>query len=348
MTVTLGFVGCGRMGQMAHIANYAEIARQGHVRLKAVTDLKRSQAEAVASRYGIEKVYDSVDDICADDEIDGVVCIMFWALQVEPAIRLLEAGKHVIVEKPLAGSAAAGQRMVDAADAAGRHLVCGYMKCHDSGLQWARERVGERGATPHQAHLFFAGGDWWANLGEPITTDEPMPEGWGTQNWMPPGLSETQARAFTFFINIYSHHLGMLRYLLGRELELISIEPHGPSETVLFHAGGTQVVLMRSQMDCHWWEERLRLVFPDGYLDVLPPPPMARNVAAQVEDYVHGDGQTGTIQRPVTGWNWAFHRQAEHFVDVCAGRVEPIVPAEHGRRDLELMEQMAKRSPATS
>ena len=167
--VTLGFVGCGRMGQMAHIANYAELAGPG-VRLKAVTDLKRHQAEAVAARYGIEGVCDSIDEICADDEIDGVVCIMFWALQVEPAIRLLEAGKHVIVEKPLAGSAAAGRRMVDAAARAGRHLVCGYMKCHDSGVQWARRRVAERGRA-HQAHLFFAGGDLWANLGDPIQTD---------------------------------------------------------------------------------------------------------------------------------------------------------------------------------
>ena len=345
MTVTLGFVGCGRMGQMAHIANYAELAGDD-VRLKAVTDLKHGQAEAVAARYGIEKVYRDVDEICADDEIDGVVCIMFWAQQVEPTIRLLEAGKHVLVEKPLAGSAAAGQRLVDAAASAGRHLLCGYMKCHDSGVQWARQRVIERGTPPHQAHLFFAGGDWWADLGAPIVTDEPTPAGWGTQDWLPEGLSESQAQAFTFFINIYSHHLGLLRYLLGGELELVSIEPHGPSETVLFTAGDAQVVLMRSQMACHWWEERLRLVFPDGYLEVQPPSPMARNVPAQVEEYVHGDGD-GVLRRPVSGWNWAFKRQAQHFVDVCAGRAEPLVPAEHGRRDLALMEHMARNYPDT-
>jgi len=341
--VTLGFVGCGRMGQMAHIANYAEIPG---VRLKAVTDLKRGQAEKVAARYGIEEVCDSVDAICADDDIDGVACIMFWALQVEPVLKLLEAGKHVIVEKPLAGSAAAGQRLVDAAAAAGRHLACGYMKCHDSGIQWARQRIDARGPV-NQVHLFFAGGDWWANLGEPIFTEEEAPPGWGTADWMPAGLSESQQKAFSFFINIYSHHLGVFRYLLDRELTLESIAPHGSSEVVTFAAGDTQVVLMRSQMACDWWEERLRLVFDDGYLAIEPPPPMARNVPARVEEYISGgDRRASTISTPVTGWNWSFKRQAEQFVEVCAGRAEPLVPAEHGRRDLALMEQMARACPA--
>lgn len=339
--VTLGFVGCGNMGQMAHIANYAEIPG---IRLKAVTDIKRKQAEKVAARYGIEQVYDSIEDVCNDPEIDGVACIMFWALQVEPAIRLLESGKHVIVEKPLAGSAAAGKRMVDAANAAGKHLVCGYMKCHDSGIQWARGRIVERGNRVNQIRLFFSGGDWWANLGRPILTDEPAPR--GSMDWYPEGLDEDQKKAFSFFINIYSHHLGLFRYLLGRELTLQEIVKHGTSEVVTFTSDTTHVVLMRAPMSCDWWEERTYVVFNDGYLQIQPPPPMARNLPATVEEYVKGaDGTISTVTRPMTGWNWAFKRQAEQFVEVCAGKAEPIVPGEFGYRDLMLMEQMARVYP---
>ena len=339
--VTLGFAGCGRMGQMAHIANYAEIPG---LRLKAVADPKREQAEQVARRHGIENVYDSVEDLCADGDIDGVVCIMFWGLQDEPAIQLLDAGKHVAVEKPLAGSAAAAKRMVDAAQRAGRHLVCGYMKCHDAGIQVARQRIVARAGPPNQMHLFFAGGDWWTNLGQPILTDEPAPARPDTDDWMPPGLSPAQQEAFSFSINIYSHHLGLFRYLLGAELELQAVLRHGVSETVTFSSGDTQVVLMRSAMACDWWEERLRLVFDDGYVDIAPPPPMARNQSARVEEYVKGDGDS-TISSPVKSWSWAFKRQAEQFVDVCAGRAEPVVPGLHGYRDLLLMEEMARRYP---
>lgn len=338
--VTLGFVGCGNMGQMAHIANYAEIPG---IRLKAITDFKQEQARKVAARYGIEQVCDSVEQICADPEIDGVACIMFWGLQEEPAIQLLRAGKHVIVEKPLAGNAVAGGRMVEAARQAGRHLVCGYMKCHDAGIQWARQRIRERGPI-NQVHLFFAGGDWWANLGKPILTEESAPPGWGTGHWMPGGLSEAQQKAFAFFINIYSHHLGLFRFLLGKELELREILSHGPNETVIFAAGDTQVVLMRSRMACDWWEEKVRVVFDDGYIDIAPPPPMARNLTARVEEYRKG-GQTSTLTAGIAGWSWAFKRQAEHFVQVCAGQAEPLAPGEHARRDLALMEEMARRYP---
>lgn len=341
--VTLGFVGCGNMGQMAHIANYAEIPG---IRLKALVDVKQEQARKVAARYGIEQVYGRVEEIAADPEIDGVVCIMFWGLQEEPAIQLLRGGKHVIVEKPLAGNAAAGGRMVEAARQAGKHLVCGYMKCHDAGIQWARQRIQERGRI-NQAHLFFTGGDWWANLGKPITTQEEAPQGWGTSHWMPPGLSPAQQQAFSFFINIYSHHLGVFRFLLGQELKFEAIRPQDPSETVLFSAGDTQVVLMRTRMACDWWEEKVRVVFDDGYVEVAPPPPMARNVNARVEEYRKGaEGQASTLTQALTGWNWAFKRQAEHFVQVCAGQAQPLAPGEHAWRDLVLMEEMARAYPA--
>ena len=97
---------------------------------------------------------------------------------------------------------------------------------------------------------------------------------------------------------------------------------------------------------CDWWEERTHEVFDDGYMEILPPPPMDRNHPAQVTEYAKGqDGSTSAFTTPVTGWNWAYKRQAAQFVDVCAGRAEPIVPGEHGYRDLVLMEQMARMYP---
>lgn len=339
--VTLGFVGCGQMGQMAHILNYAEIPG---IRLKALTDVKHRQAELVAARYGIERVYDSVEDICRDPEIDGVACIMFWALQVEPVIRLLEAGKHVIVEKPLAGSAAAAKRMVDAAKAAGRHLVCGYMKYHDSGVEWARQRIVARGDKVNQVRMFFAGGDWWTGFGKPITTDEPTPQ--ASQDWYPEGMDEHQRKSFSYCINQHSHHVSLFRRLLGRELELQAMLRHGDSVVTTFTAGTTHVVLTTAPMACDWWEERTTLVFDDGFMEIQMPPPMARNIPGKVVDYVKGkDGATSAFTAPVTGWNWAFKREAEQFVEVCAGRAQPLAPGEHGYRDMVLLEQMARAYP---
>jgi hypothetical protein len=81
-------------------------------------------------------------------------------------------------------------------------------------------------------------------------------------------------------------------------------------------------------------------------VEVAPPLPVARNVPARVEEYCRGtDGRTSTITQPVCGWSWASKRQAEQFVAVCAGRAAPVVPADHGYRDLVPMEEMARRYP---
>jgi predicted dehydrogenase len=72
---------------------------------------------------GVKK-YSRVPDVLADPEIDAVdICLPTW-LHEEMAVDALRAGKHVLVEKPMALNAAAGRRMAAAARESGRTLMC--------------------------------------------------------------------------------------------------------------------------------------------------------------------------------------------------------------------------------
>jgi xylose dehydrogenase (NAD/NADP) len=90
----------------------------------------RSRAEAYARERGLERAYGSYDELLADPEIDAVYVALPNALHVEWSIRALEAGKHVLSEKPLSRDPAQVERAFDAADRAGRLLMEGFMYRH--------------------------------------------------------------------------------------------------------------------------------------------------------------------------------------------------------------------------
>ena len=96
--VRFGIVGAGLWGQ-SHAKVYTT---HPSARLAAVCDLDENRAAALASGYGAEKVYTRVADLAADPEVDAVAVVTPDFAHRDPLMAVLEAGKHVIVEKPLA------------------------------------------------------------------------------------------------------------------------------------------------------------------------------------------------------------------------------------------------------
>jgi predicted dehydrogenase len=118
--VRVGVLGLGAIAQVVHLPVLADIA---DVELVGVCDVDKPKAKAIAARFGIPHVFDTDDAVFRSDLIDAVV-ICTPSHQHEPqAIAALEAGKHVLVEKPLALSSEASVRVVAAADKAQRVLM---------------------------------------------------------------------------------------------------------------------------------------------------------------------------------------------------------------------------------
>jgi D-xylose 1-dehydrogenase (NADP+, D-xylono-1,5-lactone-forming) len=101
----------------------------------------RSRAEAYAKERGIERAYGSYEELLADPEIDAVYVALPNALHVEWSIRALEAGKHVLSEKPLSRDPAEVERAFDAAERAGRLLMEGFMYRHHPQTKRLKELV---------------------------------------------------------------------------------------------------------------------------------------------------------------------------------------------------------------
>jgi predicted dehydrogenase len=95
--------------------------------------------QAVADRFPGVALAEDLDELLSDGSLDAVALATPVATHGELALRVLEAGKHLFVEKPLAQSVAAAERAVAAADRSGRVLMVGHLLEYHPGIQKLRE-----------------------------------------------------------------------------------------------------------------------------------------------------------------------------------------------------------------
>jgi predicted dehydrogenase len=143
-TLRVGILGCGPISQFAHL-EAAQKAR--NVTLRAVCDADESLAQRFGSFYDAEKIYLDYDEMLADEGVDAVIIAVSDAFHVPAAMKALEAGKHVLCEKPLGTN-------VDEVEALARRLSetrlvlqVGHMLRFDPGVQAAhkfiRDEIGQ-------------------------------------------------------------------------------------------------------------------------------------------------------------------------------------------------------------
>jgi predicted dehydrogenase len=129
-----------------------------HARLVAIASRRPESARAAAQAIGIEKAYGSYAELLADPDIDAIYNPTPNHLHVEWSIKALEAGKHVLCEKPIGLTSDDGMRLLEAARRhPSRKVMEGFMYRHHP--QWGRVKMlvdhGEIGEL-RTIHSFFS------------------------------------------------------------------------------------------------------------------------------------------------------------------------------------------------
>jgi D-xylose 1-dehydrogenase (NADP+, D-xylono-1,5-lactone-forming) len=114
------------------------------VEVVAVASRDGARAEAYAAEHGLARAHGSYEALVADPEIDAVYVPLPNSLHVPWAIFALEAGKHVLAEKPLTRRPEEAQAAFDAADRAGRVLAEAFMWRHHPQARRLLELVRDR------------------------------------------------------------------------------------------------------------------------------------------------------------------------------------------------------------
>jgi predicted dehydrogenase len=137
MSVRFGILSTARINRLVLPA-----ARESdRVDVVAVASREPGRAEAYAREHRIERAYGSYEELLADPEVDAIYNPLPNSMHVEWSIRALEAGKHVLCEKPLSRHPADVERAFDAAEEAGRVLTEAFMWRHNPQAARLKELV---------------------------------------------------------------------------------------------------------------------------------------------------------------------------------------------------------------
>lgn len=218
MTIGWGIVSTGRHPdtKMAPAINAADGAS-----LAAVMSRDMARAEAFAQKHGSARAYDDLDAVLRDPAVDVVYIASPNALHADQTVRAAEAGKHVLVEKPMALSVADAQRMIDACEIAGVRLGVGFhLRAHE-GHQRLRTLV----ADGSLGRVSFAHADWCRG----VRGQEAPPPRTGLQAWWDdPSLIGAGA-----FMATGVHCADLLRYVLNDDVVEVSAMSDASSEKPL-------------------------------------------------------------------------------------------------------------------
>jgi predicted dehydrogenase len=134
-TIRLGVAGLGYWGPNL-ARNFAAIPG---CELAWLCDVDDAGRDRLARSYPSARATAQLDDLLGDPELDAVVLATPVPTHADLAVRVLEAGKHCFVEKPLATTVTDAERAVDAAERAGRTLMVGHLLEYHPGLRALKE-----------------------------------------------------------------------------------------------------------------------------------------------------------------------------------------------------------------
>ena len=196
----IGIIGCGRIAQTRHIPEYLG---NENAQIAGLFDLNSDRASELAEKYGA-KAYGSIDEMLADPQIDAVSVCVINTEHAAVTIKALNAGKHVLCEKPMATELEDCIAMVDAAKKNGKYLMIGQNQRLAKAHRKARKLLGQ------------------GVIGDVITFKTSFghggPEGWSIDPSKYPWFFQKSKSSMGVLADLGIHKLDLIQFLLHRKV----------------------------------------------------------------------------------------------------------------------------------
>jgi predicted dehydrogenase len=306
--IRLGIIGCGSFMQRRILPAVPAVPA---IR---VVNLQKRDADAaakVAEQFGVPRSCSSRDELLADPEVEAVLIGSLNHLHEEDALACAAAGKHTLCEKPLAPTGDQAQRMVDAFDNAGLHLLVGQSLRFKPAILRAKELL-DSGKLGELKSL----GAFYSFL---------QPEGAWRLDWNV-GAGATQ--------DLGVHLIDMIRFVSGQEIECVSamldgkFDPAGgrADRTVraIFWLSGGAIATMGASL-----EES----YHHGF-DVIGDKASLHGWASMRQTHEPGETLRLLTEEGATelrlGESNVYEDELAHFASVLAGEDNCLIPATEG------------------
>ncbi|MDO8587295.1 MAG: Gfo/Idh/MocA family oxidoreductase [Armatimonadota bacterium] len=189
----------------------------GHGHVTAFNSLPRAEVVAICDKdnawldhckqaWGTRYAFSSWEELVACDELDAVAVCLPTVFHDAVTIAALNAGKHVLCEKPMAANAEKAQAMADAARATGKTLMISYNQRFGSDIQYLKKYIDEG----HLGDIYFVRTAWRRAMGAFPRADAPRLTGNYSRNWF-----NEKSMGGGVATDLGSHIVDLAMYLTG-------------------------------------------------------------------------------------------------------------------------------------
>ncbi|WP_027092447.1 Gfo/Idh/MocA family protein [Cohnella thermotolerans] len=334
--LNVAVIGAGSISE-AHLNAYKQ---NPETNLYAVCDLNADRARAKADKHGAAKVYADYRELLADPAVDAVSVCTWNNSHAEISIAALEAGKHVLVEKPLCKTVEEALRVEEAVRKSGKCLQIGFVRRYSSNTAIVKQflEAGELG------EIYYAKATCLRRLGNP--------GGW---------FSDRERSGGGPLIDLGVHVIDLCWYLMGRPkvrsvsgnvynrlgnrahvkgLSFYKAADYDASKNTVedlanavirFENGASLLVDVSFTLHALKDELSVKIYGDKGGAELEP------ELAIVGEKYDTILNITPQVDHPTFHFTEGFNREIDHFVDACFGRRETLSPVEDGVEMMKIL-----------
>ena len=354
----VGVIGCGGVAQVMWLPNLRQLDEQ--FELKAICDLSPGLTKSLGDYYHVSRRFQNYWDLIAED-LD-VVIVLTPGSHAAPAIAALEAGKHVIVEKPMCFTLREADAMIAASKKHGRQLMVAYMKRYDPGYRYGREQVRSMNKLRYvQINVLHPSEpQYFAHHRIKRFNDVPRPvldamqaeaDGLATE-----AIGKVSERLRFLYLDVFLgsmvHDVNALRGILGCPDRCLftTLWPDDVTyptiTTVLEYTDGPRAVFTWSYLsELRDYFEELAFMGEEARVRIQFPSPFLRHFPTPVE--VQGMENGAEYRKRVNvSFAEAFKEELLHFHECVHSGKEPLTNAIEGKDDIAFLQKIvAAASP---
>jgi predicted dehydrogenase len=295
-----------------------------HIQVVAAGNLHPESLERLVKRFDIPKAYTDFADMACDPEIDAVVIGLPNYLHAPVTIQMLEAGKHVLCEKPMAMSVIEAEQMIGASQRTGRKLMIGYMWRFDKEILWLRDLV----SSGKLGKIFKAKSHAvWLHAGPPL-------ESWAVQHKFAGGGA---------LADMGVHSIDTLRFVLGKRPTKVFANMGAHFEHIELDDTATLLLEfeegMAALIEAGWYH--LYADGLEGYTQIYGTKGYARVLPSELRMHINGVWSVTKPDMPLRQQQCdlpMYQAMMDHFVDSILNDTEPSPGGIEGLWDMRVLE----------
>lgn len=343
----VGVVGCGQIAQIAHLPYLQELPM---FEIGAICDFSPKVLSELGSKYRLneDQCYLDYNDLVKREDLDVV---LVTNKDHGPVIlAALEAGKHVMTEKPMTLNLGEADDVIRSAKANKRTVMVGYMKRYDPAYQYALDVIKGMGKI-HMIRMHDFAGSYTINpeiyslaVGDDLSKAELDAATAEFHRKLLVDIGEERRphlELYDILMHLCVHDINVLQGAFGIP-KIHSAWAYDDTfvNALLEYPDGKKVVWesgnLVTLMD---WDEQLWVFGRDQRVEVRFPFPYLKN-AATVVNINSNEGRASVDRRVVVSFDEAFKREWIHFYECVTNGREPMTNPAEARRDIEFLAEL--------